>query len=287
MAFVVESTATKTFTAGTTAVITKPTGLAVGDLLVAQLGAVSTGAAITYTTLAGWSLAANGGGSDYTTSIQYKIADSGDVAASNFTFTCTSASHTCGSLLRVSGPRPTSVLAEAEGDTLASGGTTAISFSAALTPFVANSLVVTALMGAATDGTGTISGFTSTPSITFTEVLDTSVDNSTRDPIFGSAYGLYTGTADITAYGATLSGSKDQHYGVIASFTPLVNASGSNALLSADADVFVPAASSGTLGTNALLSADADLFTPTAKGTSPTQWSPASKPSTTWTPTSK
>ena len=273
MAFAVPSTSTTAFAAGTTVTITKPSGLAVGDLMVATLGAVSSGAAISFSTLSGWSAAATGNGSDYATSIQYKIADSGDVAASNFTFTCTSASHTCGAIIRATGPSPTSVLAEGDGDNNTGANSQTISFVTAETPVVTDSLVIMALLGGQTTGTGTISSYTTTPSVTFTEIIDTTVGTSTRDPIFGSAYGIYSGTSDITAYGATLSVSKPQHFGAIALFTPLVNATGTTTLLSADADFFSAAGSAGVSGSTALHETSAQSFAASGDVTQPTEWS--------------
>ena len=75
-------------TAGTPLTITKPTSLAVGDLMIAFLyGGRNIG---NWTTLAGWTLigaCTTTDGTDANLTVQAKIADSSDVAASNFTFT--------------------------------------------------------------------------------------------------------------------------------------------------------------------------------------------------------
>jgi hypothetical protein len=283
MAFAVPTIATTSFASGTTVTIPKPSGLSVGDLMVATLGAVSGGSSIAFSTLSGWSLASQGNGSDYATSIQYKIADAGDVAASNFTFTCTSASHTCGAILRATGPRPTSVLAEADADANTAANSATLSFTAAGTPIVANSLVVMSLLGGTTDGTGTISSYTTTPSVMLTELLDTTVNTSTRDPIFGAAYGIYSGTDDITQYGATFSGSKEQHFGALAIFTPQVSATGSNALFQTTPVTFATLTGSTQSATNALHTGSPDLMSQSGVGTTPTQWVNETSATTEWT----
>ena len=100
----VASTSTKAYASGSTITINKPTGLAVGDLMVAFVhkidGDVGT------CTLTGWTAidsyddtSATG---DYMFSLS-KIADSADVAASNFTFTLGETKSTGGAILRITG----------------------------------------------------------------------------------------------------------------------------------------------------------------------------------------
>lgn len=277
MAQAVPSTASTNFGAGTTVVITKPTGLAEGDLMVAKLGAVSSGSSISYTTLSGWTLAANGNGSDFATSIQYKIATAGDVAASNFTFTCASAAYCCGAIMRVTGAITANTLADFDAHSDSSANSATLSFLTSASPIVSNSLVVIALLGASNNtGTGTISAYTTDPTTTFTETLDTTF-NMAQDPIFGSAYSIYSGSSTITTYGATFSLEKEQHYGVIAIFSPLVNASGTTALLSADADFFSNAGMSDATGTAARHDASPTFFGANGEVTQSTEWSTSIK----------
>ncbi len=81
------ATTSSGFTAGSTITITKPTGLVVGDLLVAVLGAVKIGATNTFSTPSGWTLIRQPSGTITTAASFYKVADSSDVSASDFTFT--------------------------------------------------------------------------------------------------------------------------------------------------------------------------------------------------------
>lgn len=87
MAATIESTSTAVWTTGASLTITKPSGLSVGDLMVAAIGGVAEG----NTTPSGWTKdASKAQGGNVETSVFSKIANSTDVAASNFTFTSTS-----------------------------------------------------------------------------------------------------------------------------------------------------------------------------------------------------
>lgn len=85
--------------------ITKPTSLAVGDLMIAHLGEFATFAG--FNVPSGWASiyqAGNGSNFNVLTSLMYKIADAGDVAASNFTFTSVDgAAKVAGAICRITG----------------------------------------------------------------------------------------------------------------------------------------------------------------------------------------
>jgi len=101
---VYQSVQTTAHTSGTTVVITKPTSLAVGDIMVAHIS--TTGTAPGINTPAGWtSIADLGGDPNQRTAIFFKVADAGDVAASNFTFTGngTGVPFIGGAILRING----------------------------------------------------------------------------------------------------------------------------------------------------------------------------------------
>ena len=91
MAIVVESVSPVATAISSNLTVTKPTGVAVGDLLVAVLFAVEADvgslAGESWTLLSGWSNAGSVlNGVTNAVSFQYKLATSGDVSASNFTF---------------------------------------------------------------------------------------------------------------------------------------------------------------------------------------------------------
>lgn len=284
MAIAVATTATTTFAAGTTTTITKPTGLAVGDLLVAAIGA-NAGVGITIDTKSGWTLAATQAATNTSISLQYRIADSADVAASNFVFSCPSASRMAGALMRVTGHAATSTLDEVDSDNNNTAASATINFSSTVTPYNAGNLVVLVLNGSdGNDGGASMSSYTTTPSITFTELIDTTADSGTSDPVFAAAYAVYSGSSQITAYGATISGTKDDHAGILGIFQAQVNGSGTHTLHTADADFFANAGVTvGGSGTMALHSADADFFTTNGSANRKTAWTRDTKNSTTWT----
>lgn len=96
MALVIESVSTGT------SPITKPSGLAVGDLMVAVVATGWNGAYPPASTPSGWTDA--GSGYDPVAyGLFWRVATSDDVAASNFTFQDTAANHLSGVLYRVSG----------------------------------------------------------------------------------------------------------------------------------------------------------------------------------------
>ena len=113
----------------TTLVMTKPAGLAVGDLLLAYV--VFTQSATGSPTLpSGWATASGGSTAwDATTFagtyVAWKIADSGDVAASDFTFTSSGGSpySTSGIIRRITGADGTAPIDVASTQVTASGST--------------------------------------------------------------------------------------------------------------------------------------------------------------------
>lgn len=102
MAIAYESHAVAEDRNATPLTITKPTGLAEGDLLVAHLVCNEGGGTPVWTLPSGWtSIETVANGSTDNTAVFAKIADSSDVAASDFDFT--SAGDSVGILIRLSG----------------------------------------------------------------------------------------------------------------------------------------------------------------------------------------
>jgi hypothetical protein len=107
MAIAYESTTETAIAAGLSTVITKPSGLAVGDYMFAQIIAANS---LGIDVPSGWTALYNVdnalSGLATQTAVFYKQATSGDVAASNFTFTCGDSAGTeyiGGTIIRVSG----------------------------------------------------------------------------------------------------------------------------------------------------------------------------------------
>jgi hypothetical protein len=202
MSIVLESVQTGSY-ANTTLTITKPVGLAVGDLLIGVVHGNETGG-ITIPT--GWTGLSSIVGS-VSLITYYKIATSTEVAASNFTWTVTSGNYIGGLIARVTGHNATTPVAVFANDTeTASSSPT---FTSTVTPTTPDSLLFFFLGTFVNSSTSrTSSGYaivTSNP--TWTEQIDI----TTNAP--GSAtYQLAVATAtrpQITATGnatVTMSG---------------------------------------------------------------------------------
>lgn len=202
MAIVYETHTSATVDNSGSLVINKPTGLAVGDLMVAGIwGDRDGGTSAVPDTLSGWTSVRNlnTGSSNGFLSVQTKIADSGDVAASNFTFTATGSTsqmHLCGYIVRVSGYGNTA------GEANATSGSTSSTLT--ITGFTPSPAVASALYilfaGRAFSGAGvTVSSVAmATDNPTWTEREENGVNGNTTD----SQFALYTATrTETTATG--------------------------------------------------------------------------------------
>jgi len=286
MPLVVESVSATATASSTTVTVTKPAGLVVGELIVAILSSYGTpndnnGS---FNTLSGWSKAVGGNyGNEIGQSIQYKLAASGDVAASNFTFTHTNSKDLVGKIIRVSGNNVlTGGLAATDGQT---GGNTGATFDGTLTAFtppVDGALVIMQVGGSDTSGSARTVGSYTVAGTSFTEAYDESVSGSEYGGA-AAAYGIQGTAAEISTYKATFSIQPDDFFGQLAVFYPPVNASGSNTLAETTTTTFTQAGTCDTIGgTNVLTEGTGVTLTQTGVGTSPTQWTNEVKPSTTW-----
>ena len=133
----------------TTLTITKPTGLIVGDLMVAYMASNGTTSTRVWTILSGWTSIVNK--TDVINATQkvshvamYKIADSGDVAASDFTFTCSTSDRLAGVIYRIDGSAVSAVVNDDNGpdsEAIINDETPLFTLSS-LTPTVASCLLL-------------------------------------------------------------------------------------------------------------------------------------------------
>ena len=132
-----------TYTGGLcTFTMNKPTGVVVGDLLLAQVA--NDGLAGTYNMPCGWTqLIDSKNGSIIRSTIFYKIATSTEVAASTFTWTINTGTNSAmgGAILRIDGHSPGNPIWTSAADTTVVN-TAAPSFNNTITPAVANSLLL-------------------------------------------------------------------------------------------------------------------------------------------------
>lgn len=159
VAYVSQQEAENTGT-GATLTITKPTSLASGDLMIALLWGRRS--ADTWATLSGWTKLGNATSTDGTDSnltVLAKVADAGDAAASDFTFT-PAAGHEekKGVLMRItgdfSGGVGSLITSDFDNDVTPSGGTATA--SGGVTPVADNSLLILAIIQ---NSTAALSGY--------------------------------------------------------------------------------------------------------------------------------
>lgn len=283
-------TASNTGASSGSVTITKPTGLAVGDLMVAFIAYWAGGATRTITTPSGWTSVQKADGTDGGMAIFTKVANSGDVSASDFTFSI-SASGDCiaGTLHRIDGY---SSQGSSEQDSTGTPASASLSYTTAITPTVLNNLILIGWAGCDATWTGTPSAgsYTTTPSKTITEVSDVGVKSGDHGLCLAVAKIENTGNTDqITNRGVTFNDTiTGQGTGMIFVIEGSVDGLGTTALLLADADFFAPTASSGTSGNADFAIGDADFFTQSGNATTRSVWTNETKPSdATWTNESK
>lgn len=269
MAAVVESTSTVTTLTARPLVLTKPTGLAVGDMLLAFV-VQNAGSSATLSTPSGWTaVLANDQDSDTKTSgaAFAKIADAGDVAASDFSFTTNNASSLMGVLYRISGH----------------AGISSIANAVTYAPPGNSSLVFIFAYAGDNDGSSTSwSGYSITGGATptFTERIDTS---AVVNASIAVADGLYSSNSSITAFdvngGAGMDGTRKRFLAIPSQEDGV----GTNALLESEPEFFNnTGVDVGGNGTNALLEVQPEFFDQNGNATSRTVWVNEPKPSTSW-----
>lgn len=284
---VLESTS-KANAGATTITITKPTGLADGDLMVfAGVSSDQLGDPVTISTKSGWTLVNNVGGSGELANIQYKVADSSDAAASNFVFTKSTNGQAAGALFRISNYFASSLV---EDSATATTGAAAVDTTVALTPSldftVQNCLIIAALaVGDNVSGSpATISAYTSTPTLTWTELVDMEAEFSDGNDVGGSiVYATNSGTTSLSAFGATLSNGFDDHVLAMVAIRPNYPTSGTNSLLSIPVINFNQAGSSGVSANSEFLEVTTSTNSQSGQATAPIQWTEQTKEATTWT----
>lgn len=272
MAVVVESSSTTPWTTPTTSlVITKPTGLQVGDLLLAH---VATTDNTTYTAPAGWAtVRSNATLNEGTMYVFSKTADSSDAAASNFTFTSGTSAVLGGGLMRISGGVAGSI-----NSTIGTAANNATPSLSGLTPTVASSmLLILSFVRSDTSGPDTGSWAIATDNPTWLETYD--VVLGARGLAAASATRSQITTTGNFSFAFPPGGGSSDSTGVLVVIPPTTPATATAALLTA---AFTTLAV--TLPFTALanaLSATLSLLGVTA-GQANTGWTNAPKHSSSW-----
>ena len=240
MSFTVHSFGQSPGATSADAVVAKPSGLAVGDTMIAHIATNAEGGTgdppTGLTEPSGWTeINSSFGG----TSIWcgWKIADSSDVAASDFTFTFTGHTatlYTKAAITRIFGGRETTI-AYVENEAGSTG--TAVTVST-ITPNVADSLLLF-LVSAEGSSAKTVSGYAiATSDPTWTEVYDLFYDGGAAGVGVALAYGERPETTATGDWTATISASSDWRAQVFA-IEPQISASVSDSVNAAEAAALV------------------------------------------------
>jgi hypothetical protein len=195
MAVTVASSSTAYSASGTSLVITKPSGLAVGDLMLAGIRNDDGGNGITLPS--GWTILVSTFNPFSFVYTHYKYADSGDVAASNFTWTAQNSTIMAGGILRVTGASPVIGSAYLAG---AQTNTASPSFVTGVTPTRANSLLVIFLFSMQ-NSNASMGGYAiATSNPTWTEQFDITMASQES---FSAAWAVRPQTTSTGAWSAT------------------------------------------------------------------------------------
>lgn len=300
MALVVESTSSASSTA-TSVSITKPAGVAVGDLLLILAATGPTQSYVCSGFTAGYSELYDGPGgiTDSGLQVLYRIADASDVSASTYSVTGGSAIEgTVVAMMRISGwVESNPIYQDADGgfNNTTSGTFTLSSLSLSRLSQQVLIMVMTSYDNGDSDYYGDASNLTVTSADanpTWTElcnikaVTNASTGVSAKSMTVG--YATTTSSATITAFSFDyLEYGPDSTAGGFGGLLLLeqpANATGTHALLEVTPTIFSEAAVEvGTTGSNSLLEVSPTINTQSGTSTAPTQWQSPTKESTTWT----
>lgn len=279
------SSATNSVLAASSVTVTKPASLAVGDLLVGIILKHETGGTNALTTPTNWTLMDSGvTGAFNQIAVYAKVADSADVAASDFSFGLASGTaNLAGVLYRVTGTfgAPTCVYRiNADAGTNEVSNTPDTHQNGGITPIVASSLLIALIGGLQTGDATSVSAY----------ALETSNPTWTERHDFTSASGYVIGTAtatrtETTATGYvqfTFAGDNDilpsEGLGVILAIADTENNSTSPSVLASVFSVQAPTLMTSSAATPSVLTSSLSVPAPTASSADPL-WKNTDKPS--------
>lgn len=283
MATTVRTTQTNTSTATITSLaVTKPTGLTVGDIMIAIVNcAISSGS---INTPSGWTLVGSETlyGTERRAAVFKKVANSADVAASNFTFSFSSSTRTAIALMAFGNVNSTQ---DGTNQGTTSNGSAS---SSGFTPTTDNLYVMLVAGAGSGSCTGTSVGSyaIATDNPTWTELADASSGG-------GSAIGVGVAYADRTATTATGSATATitpNAENIVASFLLIVAFQSttrvSPSTINSTGTVHSPTISGGATVSPSVINSTGTVLTPAHNEQA--DWSAQDKSdNVTWTPQTK
>ena len=258
---VVENVQTATSTSsGKSVTVTKPTGLAEDDLLWLYTMAYSGTDEVSLTTPSGWT--ASHSYTNLTDKKAYsfwKIADSSDVAASDFTFTWTSDESNIdeinATLMRVSNVSTAGPIRDSGSGTAAPNQSTP-DFTVNVDPLVSDALYIVMYFGE--DDSSVTSYEFDTTSPTFTQVANFSNAGDYRGTL---AWANAVDESVITTLTVNLDNNNPNNFGALVALSEQKSASATSTTLELAPTLFTGAGSSGSTGTSTTLDLAPTTFT--------------------------
>lgn len=259
----------------TSITVSNPSGLTAGDEMCLFVTMYETGSSKSIQTPAGWTGVYNDTADNVSRACFMKTATAGDVSAGSVTISSTGGSdYMSASIHRITGavPHTISIFSEVDDSTFTPSAT----LTTSLTPVASESLVLMYFHGGdnALSAAPTASGYTSTPSVTFTEACDIGIKGGGTDGIAHAvAYGDYDGTSTITSRGVTFSETVTRGAcgGIIVIYSTPQNASGTATLLQGTPTFPAPTSGGGTSGTATLLTTTPSVQAPTSEVITPNE----------------
>jgi hypothetical protein len=296
MALAVASTSTAQANNNSTVTVTKPSGVASGDLLLI-IASKYNEPAITCT---GFSEAFNvnrsgGGNTDFYLTLLWRIADSSDVSASNYAVQMAAdddGGNAC--MFRITGwtsGTPSFIFSDSDTAIYTNAATpSTLGMSGIAIPRPSAGILIQAhtLNTNDSDAVFSFSTYTAVSSgsnPSWTEVRDAGADVNTSVNLLENhlavAYATFTDTSTVTAYSASFTESITDDIGwgsFIVSLCEPVDQTGTNALLNVSPTIFANAgATVDGNGNTALLSVSPNFPNQSGESTVPTVWTPTPK----------
>lgn len=280
MAIAVASTSTTAYASSITSVtITKPSGLQVGDIMVAVISYTLTTA--TTPTPSGWTAVVKNLNKN---DIYQKVADSSDVAASNFTFNLNDIGNAGGSIMRITGGETNNVVFDFHSADV-SGSASPLTVTHTMeNPALANVLLVMSILNDDNDVISTVSGHFVTGGTNPTWTTLHNFNDGGEDSTFNTVYATYASSTQITAFGHATTDADGSVFSNIALLIlrPQTNGDGTHAQVAATCSVFDNSSSSSVPPSDQVV-ATCTTNTHTTDAVNPTVWTNETKNSSTWT----
>lgn len=273
-------------TGSSSTAITKPTGLSVGDLMVATVLSSRTVTAVT--SPSGWTQI---GGTDVFyggnthAALFYKYATSGDVAATDFTFSVSGLSNPQalgGVMYRITGAVDTDPLIQVnDGGVEVNQTTTEFTNTAVIQSEQSIVLFVAAQNDGTTNPTTSNYYVTGGDNPTFTERIE--YLNTADEESISIADATYESNSAITAYGYDAPASIQNQQGFLFIIYSQQDATGTNTLTTTTSESFTQAGTCDGVTGNLLAESDSETFAQDGQATSPQQWTEPTRSSNDWT----